>query len=440
MQCLFCAFFAPCAKKSMRKLFFTALTVILFQSCQPPLFSDTLRIERSSERYRHHRPPEDSVQADDPGPHVYLSGIRFPEWAAWRDGDYRGARIVLWKDGKEAVSVPAGNYVESGRHRIMGGKLWTDDTDGASTVISCNGEPRFSFPGEELIVGLLEKDGRVHSLGQRPGRGGIVYRVDGEERFSAPEATALGGFDQPYWKGGALMEDGGKIHYAYALPLKYSDAYRQEYIVMQEDRMLRRIPDSAAEQIFDIRVWGGSIWRAEQHTPRGPCILIQDDSAFPLPYQSGESLHQCRLLPYGNGLCVKGYSYKNEYWRSWVASSDGTLWQEGNLCKIIVIYPRDALGTCISADDTGTVRALSTVHGMVPNWTIGMSAFRLDSEACMAIDADGTLHTALTGVPQDYPYSTPLAGGLFPGDNALLEGDNLVPFPFNGWFCSIRIE
>lgn len=440
MQCLLCAFFGTCAKKSMRKLVLTALSVFLFYSCQPPLFSDTLRIERTGERYRHHRPPDQAAPEDAPGPHVYMSGIRFPEWAAWRDGDFRGARIVLWKDGKEALSVPAGNYVESGRHRIMGGKLWTDDTDGQRTVISCNGEPRFSFPGEELIVGIMEKDGHIHSLGQRPGRGGIVYRLDGEERFSAPEATALGAFDQPYWKGGALMEDGGMIHYVYSLPVKYPDTYRREYIVMQQERMLRRIPDSAAEEIFDIRVWGGSVWRAEQHTPGGPCFLMQDDTAFSVQYQSGESLHQCRLVPAGEGLCVMGYSLKNGYWRSWVASAEGIQRQYGNPYRILGIYPSDVLGTCISADDSGTICALSNINGMVPNWTFGMSAFRLDSEACLALDADGTLHAALTGVPRDYPFSTPLAGGLFPGDNAILEGDLLTPFPFNGWLCSIRIE
>jgi hypothetical protein len=49
-------------------------------------------------------------------------------------------------------------------------------------------------------MGFLIKDGKTHTLGQRPGNGGICYRIDGGEVFSAPAGRIVGSASSPHWK------------------------------------------------------------------------------------------------------------------------------------------------------------------------------------------------------------------------------------------------
>ena len=71
-------------------------------------------------------------------------------------------------------------------------------------VVSCNGEERFRFPGEEVFNGFWVIDGQLYTLGQRPGGGGLCFRVNGQERFSSESGVLLNGPDEVEWDGGNL--------------------------------------------------------------------------------------------------------------------------------------------------------------------------------------------------------------------------------------------
>ena len=131
-----------------------------------------------------------------------------------------GSEAVLYADGKVIARAPADPDPE--RHRARQGHLWTDRIDGKETVIFRDGEELFRFPGEELLRGFLIKDGKVHTLGQRPGNGGICYRIDGREVFSAPAGRIVGSASSPHWDAGAFSADSSGIYYAYGIPFVHS--------------------------------------------------------------------------------------------------------------------------------------------------------------------------------------------------------------------------
>ena len=127
-----------------------------------------------------------SVPPDDPLPDLYATALCFPDDTASLAYD-----VVLFKNGQEVLRVPFQGRPEPERHRICQGRLWTDEWDGSEMVVRCDGKERFRYVGDELYRGFLVVNGIVYTLGQRQGRDGLSFRINGEERFSAPSGTIL---------------------------------------------------------------------------------------------------------------------------------------------------------------------------------------------------------------------------------------------------------
>ena len=219
----------------MRATSALVLLVLAAVSCQKTFFTGTPRWMRTTDRYNYHSSNGDSIPerpdnpppgpAPEPEPSVYMSALRFPEGTAWRKRGELGEGV--------GVGIVGYHYPEPDRHRIRGGYLWWDDSDGLSTYVYRNGKEVFHYDGDEILRGLLEVNGKIHTLGQRAGRSGFSYRINGTEVFSHSSAQILGSFDERAWEGGALMQDGDSVYYC------YSTAY--EYRVMQGKKPLRII-------------------------------------------------------------------------------------------------------------------------------------------------------------------------------------------------------
>lgn len=397
-------------------------------SCQKPFYAGTPRWMRTQDRYKYYT---EAARGNTPADHeeerlpsVYVSALQFPDGVPWRDGDLSGAHIVLWKDGEEILDVPAGHYAEPDRHRVRDGHLWRDDSDGTTTYVYRDNELMLSYAGDEILRGLLYKDGRLYTLGQRAGGSGFSFRENGREVLSHSSAKVLGSFDDREWEGGALMWDGDEVCYSYALPILKEKGADWEYHVMRGEELARRIQAEEAETVYDIRVWNGSVFRTEQRNAgSSSLVLVKDDVALSLGIRDVETVHLCRLVPSEEDLLVRGYSTVSAQngFSYWFRSEKGLVQQMECALPLAYLYPDNPERAAIYLDG-GRVK---TVWNGKSYPDIPPGQYILYTHACSALK-DGILYAALSD-----------ASG---NNHLLLQGEQMLPFCFNGCFTGIWIE
>lgn len=288
-------------------------------SCQKPLFDSPPRSRYHSEpsplRDSASVPP--GAEEPPPLPDLYASAVCFTDPAQ----DSSGVQLLLFKNGEELLRIPVNGRTQADRHRIVAGRLWHDESDGETTAVFCNGEPCFRFIGDELLRGFLVDGERVYTLGQRQGRKGLCFRLNGEERFSAPTGTVLGGPDDAEWEGGAFSRDSSGLWYTYGLALWKGLSLTWEYRIMRDETLVQIVP--AANTLYDVRVMDGVVYRSELHS-RAWC-LVKNETYLNVLLKSRETPHLRKLVPVRGEMLLKGYStgvYGNAKSVFWLRRAD----------------------------------------------------------------------------------------------------------------------
>lgn len=406
------------------------LLAAIILSCEKPLFDSPSRDARAGVRALDGRDRSDSETAPDPapaGPVVSLTALCYPDSVDWRANPLaEHAQVVLFQNGQRRVSVPVDGPPDPERHRVQRGQLWTDATDGAETIVRCNGAERFRHPGAELYRGFLVTGGAVHTLGQRPGREGLCYRVDGEERFSASIGTILGSADDHQWPGGAFCHDSTGLYYTYGVPVRTADGLLWEYRVMRGDEPFRTLPAGTAQALFDLRVLDGTVYRSESRSsPSAGYFWVADGQSVRIGTGARETLHLCKLVPLDGRMLLKGYHTGRGG-----ASCTFWLWSpEQTLCSAVAQQPiaellYDGRHTAYVTVDPDT-EAVLEVFWDGEALPLPPGAFRLATPRCTALH-EGVFGLALSAVEGN--------------DHLLLLDGALSPYTFNGYFTSIEID
>jgi hypothetical protein len=289
----------------------TFLAAVLIAACQKPLFPGGPRYLREPGSTAHGtRDTTVTKPEENYKPTIYITAMN-------------GSEAVLIADGEEIARATADPDPE--RHRARQGHLWTDRIEGKETVLCRDGEEVLRFPGEELLRGFLIKDGKVHTLGQRPGNAGICYRVDGKEVFSAPAGRVIGNATSREWDEGAFSADSAGIFYAYGIPFVHSGNTSWEYRVMKGPDTYLTIPDDVSGVVLDLRVYKGRVYRAEQRS-RALRLLSGDEVLWTRPLDQGESLSEVALVPHAGEMCLRGVSTYSRY-----NYSEAWFWEKGKL-------------------------------------------------------------------------------------------------------------
>ena len=180
------------------------------------------------------RMPGDSVSAVPRKDTIFLvSAVSFPASYDWqRDSSYGSVecKVSLYKGREEVLSVAGGPGTHVGAspdgHHIIDGSLYTVFTDSSGTFVERDGEALASWPEREYLLGLLCRDGELHTLGRGSG---FTYRIDGKAVLKMASGSPFGSFGQDtYGSTGALYEDDGSVCFAYQTAVGPD---RQAYIV-----------------------------------------------------------------------------------------------------------------------------------------------------------------------------------------------------------------
>ena len=280
----------------MRLPILLPLAVLLLTACvREPLLPGTPRFihEPAAGGRKAGGDPQASTPEAEPGGHVWLTAVRFPEGYAWDldtcavDGE---VWIDLYRDGERIRSLPAGVSVHPDMHRYTGGHLYTDWSTDSETIVSRDGAELFRFEGREAVRGFLVREDGVHTLGQDRDGSGFTYRIDGRIQYRSETGAVLGGPDAPGAPGGALTEYGEDVFYVCRL----SSERGNEYHVMRNAERYQSFPTS--EWTLDVLVSGGTVSRVLSK-PRS-LVLEVDGKETRLSLNGRESCLWSRLAAF----------------------------------------------------------------------------------------------------------------------------------------------
>ena len=295
----------------MKRLLAIGLLLATVISCRDPLFDSLPRYMRehgrtlpSSGGTSGGTSPKDSTLTPSPeeppappDPSVYVTAFHYTDTENWETDSLGAAELLFFKDEELLLRLPVDMPPDPERHRIWDGQLWTDATDGFVTRVFRNGEEAFRFDGQEQLRGFLVKNGEVHTLGQRPGRDGLCYRINGREVFSSAKGTVLGSPSDPEWESGALTPDGDEVYYTYK-----DDG---NYFVMQGSKYHLAVSERGADAFYDFRVKDGEVLQAYR---KGNVYYLKSGERELALNASGSLVISCKLVPFGADVVLRGVS------------------------------------------------------------------------------------------------------------------------------------
>ena len=401
----------------MRKPAFFLLCFLLSSCIRDVLFPGTPRFSHENVRPGH---GADSTDVIPPGPHVYLTAVRFPDGFAWEEDTCAvdgPVWIDLYRDGKLVRSIPAGSALHADMHRFRNGHLYTDFSSGEETVVCQDGLELFRFPGREALRGFLVREDGIHTLGQDRDGNGFTYRIDGRTVFRSEAGIVCGDPCTPGRLGGAFTEEEEWVFYAYGVNVDGGT----EYNILRNGEQYKVLPKGSGGTILDIQVIRDKVYRIRNKTR--VTVLESDDGTATLPVQGRETLVRGRIVPLKEDVLVLGA----------VTSTDGTrrcflFSEKGNTCptdgktEISELLADGNVAAWLTVDAGGRPARLERSDGKgkpLPG------DVRLISGHCLLL-REGRAYLALTG-------RNGKANRLW------VDGEE-TEIPFNGYFTSVTVE
>ena len=156
----------------------------------------------------------------DPGPPapdtmVYVAAVAFPDDYDWRRDPEQGSvsgNLILYENGSPLLKLPTGSKGEidpdPDTHHFLNGHLYTEYCGSGGTVIKCDGEELVRWAEQEVLKGMVVRDGVIYTLGRDLEGNGFSFRKNGEMLLRQNEGTVFGDFRDPSCgPTGALVED-----------------------------------------------------------------------------------------------------------------------------------------------------------------------------------------------------------------------------------------
>lgn len=230
---------------------------------------------------------------------VYAVGLDYPDVYDWRADTEKGkvkCSMVLFADGIPVLKIPVGDAHEVSsdvaRHRVRAGNLYTDYTDGKTTVLKRDGKEFARYEGAEDILCMEVHDGMVHSL-SRPSEGkGFRYRVDGTLVLERSDGA-------PYPH---LTVHQDSVRFCFSQSQRTSEGEQMRYYQVS-DGIVRQVEvPSEVTHVRDMIMSDGNIAMVVSLPGRSP-VLMHDDREEYVEYLGRQKVVSCTFCDSGR-LCV----------------------------------------------------------------------------------------------------------------------------------------
>lgn len=205
----------------------------------------------------------------------YALGLDYPDGYDWKSAtgeDGTKCSLVMFADGIPVLRVRTGEGYEASsdilRHRIRKGKLYSDYTDGVTTVIKEDGKELVRYEGAEEIICLEPVGGRIHTIGKPPGGTGFTYRVDGVCLVQRDSATVY-----PH-----LDEYGGRVGFCFSNTVRDADGCHQHYYCVTGGKVERVEVGPDVTMVWDMCMSSGHPCVAVSRKDKAPVVIFGDGS------------------------------------------------------------------------------------------------------------------------------------------------------------------
>lgn len=204
--------------------------------------------------------------------------------------------LVMLADGVPVLGLKTGPEYEVSRdilrHRMIAGRLYSDYTDGVTTVIKEDGRERVRYDGAEEVLYLAVARGRIHTLSRPKEGGGFVYRVDGEPLLVRDEGTLYPHLD--------VHE--GSVSFCFSTSVRSAEGLRECHYHVTDGRVALVETADDVVKVWDMRGFAGELHMAVSSPEEGP-VLICGDRRESVGYLNSLDLISCSFCD-GDGMCI----------------------------------------------------------------------------------------------------------------------------------------
>lgn len=200
----------------------------------------------------------------------YALGLDYPkghDWKSGTDDDGIECALMMFADGIPVLRVRTGDeYGVSSdplRHRIRNGRLYSDYTDGSTTVIKEDGKEVVRYEGSEEILCLEVVKGSIHSIGIPPGGFGFTYRVDGCRIVHRDSASVFPHLD---------VHD-GSVFFCFSDIVRNADGYGLCHYKVADGKVMQVEADPDVTKVWDMKHVAGELYMAVSLSDRSPVII-----------------------------------------------------------------------------------------------------------------------------------------------------------------------
>lgn len=279
----------------------------------------------------------------------YALGLDYPkgcDWKADSQNEDLNSSLVMFADGIPVLRMQTGESYEVSsefaRHRIRNGRLYSDYTDGLSTVIKEDGKVRVRYEGSEEIACLDVYDGRIYTLGYPVGGGGFVYRVDGESVLQRDDAVLY-----PH-----LDFYAGMASFCFSVNVRETDGYRQCHYRATDGKVYQVDSDPGIIKVWDMRVVSGKLYMAVSLQDRAP-VLLYDDVSESVDYFNKMNLVSCTFCD-SDRICLNSrFRHSGSYLMSdilWMGGDEWIIYRLGSTLSSVFV-DKDGYNSVINPSD-----------------------------------------------------------------------------------------
>ncbi len=324
----------------------------------------------------------------------YAVGLDYPDGYDWRadlDKSAVNCSMIMFADGIPVLRVPVGDRYEvsseTSRHRIRSGNLYTDYTDGNTTVIKRDGTEILRYDGSEDIVSMEIHEGRIHTLGVSGDGGGFVYRVDGDVVLERTSGNILHG----------LYVYDGRMCFCFSQHFAISSDLR--YYLVEDGKVSLIEMEKDVEDVLDVGIYDDGLYVLAKVDGVTAPVLMKDGVRDTIGYHGSSDIVSCSFLE-TESVCVRvRYSSSGMGHLSDIIWLGGQRWRnlmQGGLITSICCNPDGWHAVVHSSGGNVSVVFSSEKRYALP------SGYHAYGTECVTAK-DSMVYAALTSVPGKKP-------------------------------------
>lgn len=228
----------------------------------------------------------------DPENICYAVVFDYEDGYDWRSDPEKGTArcsLVLLAAGVPVLKMPVGDKYEvssdAERHRVIAGVLYSDHSDGNTTVLKADGRELYRYQGAETVERILMHDGHVHTLCYPKESAGFSYRVDGELRLQRSEAQL---FEH-------MSSCNDTVTFYFMQPVSSSQGVEDRYYKVQNGAVTN-MEMKGISKVWDICHHKDETCMIATYSDEKAPVMICGDTTYKVNYFSYLNILYCRFL------------------------------------------------------------------------------------------------------------------------------------------------